>query len=275
MSVDPLEALAAAEAGTDESPTEPEAEAPQEPEQPAGVLETRFGGDVNQLERSYTELEQHLGRQGNELGKKVQALEAQLQQYTTAPQEPEAEYAPDEQWPDMTYDQFQEWMETDTPGATTYLVNKAVEIEGARIRAEYQKELETRLKPVESQVQSEAANTVAAGLKRTFGNDTVERYTPLIQEKVAKRPDLLRGDPRDVYENMKQIIATAEWERGHAPQPNGTRPNPEPVHIEGGSQGRPPDAVGEQDLTPEEALFAEMTQTRIERDAFGNPKRPQ
>jgi hypothetical protein len=268
--------LAAAEAGTEESPPdEPQAEA-ETPEQPAGVLQTRFGGDVHQLERSYQELEQHLGRQGNELGKKVQALEAELNRRNEP--EPEPEYAYDEdssQWPDMSYDQFQEWMETDTAGASTYLVNKAVELSSAQIRAELQKEMDERIKPIASHVETEAANSVASGLKKTFGADVVQRNQELLAAEVERQPGLLRGDAKEIYQNMKRIIATAEWERGNAPQNGNGQPAPEPVHIEGGSQGRPVDAAGEQDLTPGEQLFHELTSTRIERDAFGNPKRPQ
>lgn len=274
MAIDPLEALAAAEAGTEESPQEPEAEAPQAPEQPAGVLETRFGGDVNQLERSYQELEQHLGRQGNELGKKVQALEQELQRRNEPVPEAEPEY--DEgQWPDMGYDQFRDWMDTDQTEATAYLVNKAVEIAEARIRSEYKQELETRFNPLESKIQNEAADTVASGLKRKFGEATVTRYMPLLQAELEKHPEMLRGETKDVYTNMKRIITDAEWERGQAAPQSSNGQAPAPVHIEGGSQGRPVDAVGEQELTPGEALYQELTSTRIERDLFGNPKRPQ
>jgi hypothetical protein len=103
-------------AGTEDEPADDVIEPPlvetdeDEGDEPEGdelsdeerLLEEKFGGDPAKLAKSYRELERKLGEQGNELGK-VRELEAQLNELQAAlrtgpQQQPQQQYAVDDEW---------------------------------------------------------------------------------------------------------------------------------------------------------------------------------
>ncbi len=265
---DPLDTLAAAEAGT-VSEDEAGGGLEPEPQQENGPLATRFNGDPAALERSYQELETFLGQQSNSMGKEIAELKSQLSQYAQAVAQPqyEEEYTDQGGIPDIGYDRLQEWYDTNPVEATAYLVSKAIEGQ----MGQYEQRFYERVKPLEEHAGEQAALTIADGLRRTLGNDVYKRVEPDLRKALDRDPALLQGDPKIVYERLKDKAVRLEWERSQ--NGNAIDGAPGSVQVQGGSRGRPPATTKADDLTPEEALKQELTQTKVELDMFGNPKR--
>lgn len=269
---DPLEELAEARAsGTDPQtdtppPAEPEGQAP-EPVHP--ILE-RFGGDVNKLADAYANADSFIGRQGSEMGQRISALEQELMAAQTQ-QQPEPIAQPQQNdWPDLTTEQFAQWMEDDPMAASAYMSAKTVEA----YKGEIERLLNERLSPVERNLGQNTATQVADGLRRGLGNDVVDRNMQMLQREIKADPGLLQGDPASVYKRLRRIVTDAEWERGQGRAtvaPRETIPGP---YVEGGSNGRPP-TQSEPEVPLEEQIKQALLAEQPDRDPiFGATRRP-
>lgn len=273
MATDPLEGVAdqifSGTTPETEEGAEPQeqVEEGQQPEPSHPILE-RFGGDVNKLAEAYANADAFIGRQGSEMGQRIQALEEAL---TAAQQPPEQEYAQDPQqdWPDLSQEQFAQWMEDDPMAASAYMSAKTVEA----YRSEIERTIDQRLGPVERNIGQNTAVTVADALRKSLGNDVIDRNMDMLQREMKADKTLLQGEQTQVYKRLRRIVTDAEWERGQVRATQATRGQPGP-HVEGGSNGRPP-TQSEPEITLEEQVRQALLEDQPKKDPiFGATRRP-
>ena len=274
---DPLEtALGGQEpepSGTDGGTPDPGA--PSDPSQHP-VVQSRFGGDVQKALDAYAQLDREFGQQGQRLGQQVQDLQEQLailQERPYPEPEPDEGGYEDSGIPDMGIDQLREWSETNPADAAAYLVAQGHQMTVQQLKAEFQAELDSRLKPVEVNVGRTTATNLVDGLKQALGNEMVSKNADVLVGLQKTDPDFFKGDPQVVFQRMKTAVLAADYERGgRRAEPNGSA-TPQSAGVMGGSQGRNPQSANEDLSEAEEFLAAMQDPEGGKRDIVGNPIR--
>jgi len=254
----------------------PPAGAPSDPSQHP-VVQSRFGGDVQKALDAYGELDRAYGQQGQQLGQQVQALQEQLAALQEAqlrqPEPDEGGYEENGGIPDMGIDQLREWFDTNPADAAAYLVAQGHQMTVQQLKAEFQAELDSRLKPVEVNVGRTTATNLVDGLKKALGDEMVAKNTDVLVSLQKSDPDFFKGDPQVVFQRMKTAVLAADYERGgRRADPNGSA-TPQSAGVMGGSQGRNPQSANEDLSEAEEFLAAMSDPDGGKRDIVGNPIR--
>lgn len=273
--IDPLDEAAAAFAGT--ATEEPEEQGGVEPEPvQASILQDRFGGDGEKAAQAWAEANQHLGRQGSELGQRaaaaearLQELEAQIAQSQQQPQQDEGYYDEDD-IPNLTPEQMQQWMMDKPEEATAFIVGIGQRQTEQRLLAI----MDERLAPFQDRAVKSDAELIATSLEKEFGKQTLDEYKNVIDQEVKRDPMLLQGEANVVFQRLKRTVTNAQWERSRATGKGTPTPPRADTRVEGGSSGRPSPA-GEVELSPEEQLLAEIAPGGDVLDSLGNRKRGQ
>jgi hypothetical protein len=225
----------------------------------------RFGGDVRKALDAYAQLDSEYGRQGDRLGKQVSDLQAQLDAL-------QSQQTPEYEGPDMGIDQLREWYETDPLQASAYLMDQNNQM----LLGQIQQALDQRLTPVEQSVGRTTARDHVENLKTALGQDVVARNAQVLVDLRQDDPDLFQGDPQKVFNRMKTAVLAAEAQNGasqrRASQDGGAATD---VAVEGGSRGRNPQQLANEQLSPEEEFISEMDAGTVQRDVFGNEVRRQ
>jgi hypothetical protein len=255
---DPLEQLdeeEAAETAAEPEPTSPleggEGEDIEEPDEEPRQWAGKFQS-AEDLEQSYTELQQQLGRMGNELGQ----LRAQLQGGgggQQQPQQPEAE-------PQITREQWEEWAAEDPWAANQWLA--------AQTAFQVQAMQQQQLAPVLASVnRSEAAATIDR-LRQDFGDEVVKANREAVAAAI-QADDGYFMDPDTRYQRLALTLKAAEYDRaGRQDSRRPRRSNGQYArapHQEGGSTPQPSEATSELD-----PVIEEMEASAPRGDRFGH-----